>query len=343
MSRRRPRFFRRVAMPTVTALTVCLGLPMPLRGTAAEPVKPGASADSAQVFPAKGELTRAVSRSLMHDGVERQYLLQPVAGASDAPAGRRPVVLLLHGGTQTAETVWGQTSLPTLGITQGFILVAPQGLGRHWNDGRGSTIAGDSASSADDIGFLRAVIDDVVAHAHGDRDAVFMVGASNGGFMVMHFACAGGSELRAAAALIADLPTAEVAHCRTPRPLPWLQVNATDDPIMPFAGQPAGRVERGQVQPGLLSADRTFAFWAERAGCGPAVVERRIGQAERRERQGCGGGAASVQYVLHGSGHVWPGLAIRSWLVRRVLGEPNLDVDSGSLIWDHFRATLNGR
>jgi len=287
-------------------------------------------------LPPKGELSSAQTRTIEHGGERRSYLIA-VPQSGSAP---RPLVVLLHGGTQTAQQVWVQTSLPTLGRREGFIVVAPQGLGKHWNDGRGSTIARDGPSNADDVGFLRAVIADVIQHDGADPAAVFMLGASNGGFMTMRYACEAGDTLRAAASIISNLPRDAVAHCHPAKPLPWLAINGTDDPLIPFGGQPDDVVKGGQKQAALLSADASFAFWAEQAHCAPGVSVRHIGQAERRERGGCAGHTSSVQYVLHGSGHVSPGLEIHSRLIKHVVGEPNLDVDTGTIAWDHFRAAL---
>jgi polyhydroxybutyrate depolymerase len=295
---------------------------------------------SADDRPAEGSPAAAQSRTLEHDGQPRSYL---VAVPPATRAVKPPLVVLLHGGTQTASQAWTQTSLPTLGQREGFILVAPQGLQRHWNDGRGSTVARDGPSSADDVGFLRAVIADVVRRDGADPSAVFMVGGSNGGFMTMRFACEAGDALRAAASMISNVLRAWASTCRPARPLPWLAINGTDDPIIPFAGQADGVMKGGQAQPALLSADESFAFWADRAGCAPAVTVQHIGRAERRERAGCDGHTRSVQLVLHGAGHVPPGLDIRSRLVKRVVGEPNLDVDAGTVVWDHFRAVLQAR
>jgi polyhydroxybutyrate depolymerase len=295
----------------------------------------GAQADA---FPPKGSLTGVQTRRLGDAGDARSYLVQVPPAATP-----RPLVVLLHGGTQSPQQVWGQTSLPTLALRNGFILVAPQAIGRHWNDGRGSTLAPGGPSSADDVAFLRSVIADVLRRDGADPAAVFMVGASNGGFMTARFACEAADLLRAAATVIANLPRDQAQACRPARPLPWLAVNGTDDPLIPFGGSGEGVVRAGQRQPALLSADASFAFWADHAGCGTAQQVQRIGQAERRERNGCAGGTSSVQFVLHGAGHVWPGTPIESRLVRRLVGEPNADVDAGTLIWDHFRATLAAR
>lgn len=293
--------------------------------------------DAAERFPAKGDWNTAQARKLVSGGLQRQYWIQKPSAARKP----LPIVLLLHGGTQTAEDVWTQTSLPTLAQREGFILAAPQGIDKHWNDGRGSTIAGDKASTANDVQFLRDLVQSLVLDEGGDPRAVFAIGASNGGFMVMHLACEAGDLLHAGASVISNLPATQARACRSNSVLPWLAMNGVKDPIIPFAGQGEGVVKRGEAQPALLSADASFAFWADRAGCSRQTTVTRISDSvEKRVRSGCRGGAHSEQYVFANSGHVWPGLAIVRPVIAYTLGGTNLDVDTGEIAWGFFRSTL---
>jgi polyhydroxybutyrate depolymerase len=306
-----------------------------------------AHSHGASELPERGNIASARRRHLSVGGIERSYLVQPTPGARGA--GRLPVVLLLHGGTQSAEDIWRETSLPTLGAREGFLVVAPEALDRHWNDVRGSTIAGGPASTVDDVRFLKAVIADVIAQDHGDPSAVFMVGSSHGGFMTMRFACDAGETLRAAASLLSTMPDALARNCKSPRPLPWLAINGTEDPSIPFAGQVDGTVRRGETQAALRSADDTFRFWADRAGCAAPTTRQALtdqGQderhrwAERVMRINCVGGQVSQQVVLHGSGHVIPGVPSDNRLMERAVGPAAPEVDGGTLVWMHFKATL---
>jgi polyhydroxybutyrate depolymerase len=298
-------------------------------------------------MPERGNVASARRRHITVGGLDRSYLVQPAPGARGM--GRLPVVVLLHGGTQSAEDIWRETSLPTLGAREGFLVVAPEALDRHWNDVRGSSIAGNPASTVDDVRFLRAVIAEVIARDHGDPSAVFMVGSAHGGFMTMRFACDAGEALRAAASLLSTMPDALARNCKSPRPLPWLAVNGTDDPAVPFGGQVDGTVRRGETQAALRSADDTFRFWADRAGCAAPTAREAITDqgadnrhrwAERIVRTSCVGGQVSQQVVLHGSGHVMPGLATDNRLAERAVGPAAPEVDGGTLVWMHFKATL---
>ena len=295
-------------------------------------------------LPPKGSLSDADRRTPEFGGLDRDYLIQTVKGR-----GLHPLVIVLHGGAQSAAQVWTQTSLPTLGAEDGFLVTAPDaGKNKHWNDGRGATLGGEGPSDADDVGFLRAMIEEIEKQDNADPKAVFLVGASNGGLMAMHFACTSGAMLRAAGVVIADLPVEEAKSCDTGEPLPWIAISGDNDPLMPFNGQRAGLIRNGQVQPALRSADATFRYFADKAGCAADTISERLpdldpsdgSTVERRTRSGCAGGTASVQYILHGAGHSWPG-ATPPRLIARWVGGVNDDVDAGTIVWDFFRSTLN--
>jgi polyhydroxybutyrate depolymerase len=290
-------------------------------------------------FPAKGNPALARAVSVIFDGVMRSYLIEVPKGV-----GPFPVVVLLHGATQDAEQVWRQTSLPTLAGSGGFILVAPNALNRHWNVGRGSAFGG-VASTADDVGFLKNVIADVVAKDEGNPKAVFMTGISNGGIMTMHFACREGSLLRAASYTASTLPETEETSCAAP-PIPWLAMNGTADPIIRFDGMTAGMVKNGEPQLKLLSADSTFDFWAVRDHCGAFVSKTALPHlnsadptaAEERVCKG-DGDLPSVQIVFQGGGHCWPNQQYGTF-IQGLVGHSNQDVDAGQAIWSFFKGTL---
>jgi polyhydroxybutyrate depolymerase len=300
------------------------------------------AAQPASDFPAKGSLSSAESRILIFEGERREYLIQPVDGD-----GRHPVVIVLHGGDSDDKTVWTESSLPTLGARYGFIVVAPNAsTNKHWNDGRGAVGTG-VPSTADDVGYIKALIAEIVARYKGDANAVFMVGVSNGGVMTIHFACEAGRLLRAATNIVSNLPRKQSTDCDIGKPIPWLSINADRDPRVPFNGSAEGTMLDGHPQAGLESAERTFAFFADKAGCSPVVHTEIVADintadastAEKRVRSGCVGGTSSTQYVLHNAGHNWPGLAISPERAR-AFGTANEDFDAGTVIWAHFQQTL---
>jgi polyhydroxybutyrate depolymerase len=290
-------------------------------------------------FPAKGDPSTARKITFSYGGVERYYLVQSI----ESP-GLHPVVVVLHGGTQDAKKVWRQSSLPTLGLQEGFVVVAPDAIDGHWNDGRGAVLGG-RVSTADDVGFLRQVIADVLQNQHGDPNAVFMVGVSNGGFMTMHFACEAGTLLHAAGNVISDMPVDQEQTCHAP-PMPWLSMNGTSDPLIPYEGMTEGTIKYGKPQPAMLSADATFQFWSARDQCGPISAGTRLPHRNDSdptwaEKKVCTGlhDRQSVQYIFHGAGHNWPNMHYGP-LVRALVGASNQDVDAGEVVWSFFKNTL---
>jgi polyhydroxybutyrate depolymerase len=274
-------------------------------------------------FPDKGDPARAAHRILTFRGMKREYLIQPAAGP-----GPFPIVIALHGATVSAERQWGQTSLATLGARDHFILVVPQGVDNRWDQDSGP-------GPLNDVEFLRAVMREVEAKDHGDPKAVFMIGMSNGGFMTIHFVCAGGgAELRAAGVVSATLDPDQLRGCAPRKPLPWIEMHGDADDIVPF----------GEGE-GLVGAEKTFALFADKAGCARAATRVPLpdltpadgSTAEKRVRSGCAGGTTSTFYVLHGAGHSWPNSRTGPPGPR---GAVNQDVDGGTIAWAHFKATL---
>lgn len=302
----------------------------------------GVCSPQGQSRPEKGSVTTAELQAFQFEGLPHKYLIQRPRGN-----GRYPLVMLLHGGGSDAERVWVETSLPVLGERYGFIVVAPNAsLNRHWNDGRG-TVGKGKPSNANDVGYLKALIEDLVRHDQADADAVFMIGISNGGIMSIRFACEAGQLLRAGGNVVSNLPVKEVARCSAGKPLPWISINGDNDRRIPFNGYAEGTLIEGHPQAALESADQTFNFFADKALCAPdtkveELADVDIGDgstAEKRVRSGCIGGTTSTQYVLHNAGHNVPGLAIDSKR-QQAFGRANQDIDAGTVIWGHFRQTL---
>src|SRR5579885_1930709 len=151
-----------------------------------------------------------------------------------------PVVMMLHGGEGNGGRIAQQTGLPAFVDRDRFIAVFPDAGGRQWNDGRETT-----RSEIDDVGFLVAVVHDVVGRYGGDPARVFVGGASNGGMMVQRLACETTSVFNAYAVAIANMPVALLGACHPPRRAPMLFFESTDDPLMPWAG---GEIRHGRFR-----------------------------------------------------------------------------------------------
>ncbi len=144
----------------------------------------GGRAAHAHVTPDPGSSSTV---TLAHAGQSRTYIRYVPTGM---PSGEVPLVVVLHGGLGSAEKAsqdsHQQSEWKGIAEAEKFIVVYPNGtkpgsLGRQWHDCRGDAHTG--IGTADDVGFLAAVIDDVDLAHHIDLTRVYATGHSAGGLM----------------------------------------------------------------------------------------------------------------------------------------------------------------
>src|SRR4030043_256365 len=72
---------------------------------------------------------------------------------------------------------------------EGFIIVYPQGVGRHWNDGRKGANDRAHKENIDDVGFISLLIDRLVTEWNINPARIYVTGISNGAGMSFMLAC----------------------------------------------------------------------------------------------------------------------------------------------------------
>ena len=271
----------------------------------------------------------AEQRTLSHDGRERRYLVE----FPDA-RGPRPAVFVFHGAGGTAERVRGYTDI-TLS-EEGWVEVYPDAIGRLWSDGRAS-LAGGGLRRGNDVGFIRALVAELVAEGRVDPTRVFFTGPSNGGAMTLLVLCQA-PELAAGAAV--HIMTQPVGlDCPPGPPVPLMFVLGTHDPLVPFGG---GVIRfRGRDRAGVRSANETLAFYAARNRC-EGASERPLADRDpddgTRVRlvdyRGCA--APLFAFIVEGGGHSWPGANVPP-LVDRFLGRTSRDISATEETQGFFR------
>lgn len=239
-----------------------------------------------------------------------------------SPAGDTPdtLLILLHGGGgKASQFLRLARDMPSLADKQHFLLVYPDGIGGHWNDGRGDGkerascppspvtscnvgyISEAAKKNIDDIGFLRALIRELSAPGKIRRVAV--AGISNGGMMAQRVACEMGDVVSLAVTVAANLPVELEKKCVPVKPLRVAFIAGVEDPIVPYAGGPIKvlRSERGIV----LSIEDSLSFWSRRFNCKPGRDETMTASSFRRDYV-CAEGGLHLIAVRNG-GHAWPG------------------------------------
>ncbi|MCC3312450.1 extracellular catalytic domain type 1 short-chain-length polyhydroxyalkanoate depolymerase [Nocardia africana] len=270
-------------------------------------------------------------------GLPRQYLIHE---PSSRGPGKRPAVLIFHGGGGTAENMAATTGFDTLADTAGFVAVYPVGSGKSWNDGRGADTAA-GANAVDDVAFVSAIIDRLVADDDVDPHRVYATGLSNGAMFTEYLGCRLSAKIAAIAPVAGPLPAADAADCAPSHPMPVLEIHGTADPIVPYDGGVV-RVTSGRHGPGtspVLSVDATQQLWRTKGECGPVTTSElpktaEDGTAVHTAAAACAGDARVAAYSIDNGGHTWPGGP--QYLPAALVGKVSRQFDATTVIWQFF-------
>jgi polyhydroxybutyrate depolymerase len=294
MSSRFSRLFLRAAMLLVATGVIGLAVVGGRSGadsTVVPPVRelsgplPGAGCAKGREEHATREFTVRLARP---EGVRTALVRVPARAARS----RSPLVLALHGGGASGRFMKGYSGLVPVSDRAGFTVVFPDATGpkRFWNL--------NAATGPDDVGFAEELIEQVATVACVDPARVFAVGVSNGGGLAARIGC----ELagRVAGIVVVAGGFGSLPECLPVRPVSVLEIHGSNDPSVPYGGDPKdGRA--GDVRTWL-------AGWAQRDRCmgaGPrhTVARRSV----RTDWRGCAAGTALAHIQVLGGGHQWPG------------------------------------
>ncbi len=277
---------------------------------------------------------RAGATTIEFDGLERQFEMY-VPPTAPRPL---PVVLLLHGGTSTAEQIRRYTGFDALAAREGILAVYPQGVAGQWNDGRPQTgMPHPLTADTDDVGFLLALVDELVGHGLADPRRIYVAGIASGGMMALRLACEHPERIAAAAVVAANQPSE--LNCTPTRPVPMIFFHGTRDRFVPFGGGDIlqwANVDRGKV----LSAHDTVEQWRKIDGCTGEPNTHRVGASgavavDLVTYEPCSG-AEVRHFVMKGGGHTWPG-AHQGPAGDKLLG-PAAGINANEEIWKFFDA-----
>ena len=241
-----------------------------------------------------------------------------------AGSGSAPLIVAMDGFLGTARNMQRKTRFDALARKHGFVVAYVNGKRRRWNDGR------NPRDGTDDVGYLTAVSEMLIARGMADPMRIFFAGHSNGGGMAMRMACDRPDLVAGISVAATKVPAA--FQCANGRPVPAIFFYGTADPIAPHAGRPAGH-RLGQT----LSADGSLRLWQSRNRCRGAANRRAVDRREDGTKakiirfSGC---RAALTYVLiDGHGHDWPGSRQRA---RGLQGPATKEVDAAALSWAFF-------
>jgi len=277
----------------------------------------------------RNQLNNAELEKFSFGGLERTYLLHEPAAKG---AGPYPLVLVFHGGGGEASGVDKLTHFNKISDREGFLAVYPNGVMKHWNDGRG-TVNPD----IDDVGFISALIDFLVAKKNVDSKRVFITGISNGGMFCHRLAFELPNKIAAAAPVAGSIAVNIATKGQPAAAVPFISFHGTLDTLVPYGG---GEVawNGGTV----LAVPEASAHWATWDNCTQPAETKYIpdkvddSMKVRLESYPNGtGGSEVLLYTVEGGGHTWPG----GWqyMGEKIVGKTCRDIDASELIWEFFK------
>lgn len=263
---------------------------------------------------------QTITGSIDHDGQTRDYRLRIPPPSSDGQM--QPLVFNLHGFGSNAVEQQVYSQMDAVADTAGFFVCYPNGRNNAWNVGWAF------GSTADDVGFLSALIDTLLARHDISPWQVYTCGMSNGGFMSYRLACELNDRIAAAASVTGSMVPSYMGDCNPGRPVPVLQIHGTADQVVPYAGSPSISI----------SMDNLLAFWTANNGCSDEPLTEELPNTNtndgstvtRMAYNDCADTGEVLFFRINGGAHTWPGAAID-------LGVTNRDISGSEEIWHFFR------
>ena len=277
---------------------------------------------------AAGAAAADIERNLVFQGQLRSYRLHLPDTAT--PGAAVPLVMALHGGGGNARNIERMSGLSIIADREGFAVVYPNGSGRlrhallTWNAGNCCGRALDE--QVDDVGFLNAVLDDVLRRHPVDSRRIYVTGMSNGGMMAYRFGCAAAGRLAA----IAPVAGAMNVTCTPAAPLSVIAFHGTADQHVLYEG--GVPVKTRDPHPRTDSAVRdTMAFWSAFNGCSAHAAESEA-EVSTDVWSNCRAGTEVELNTLEGFGHAWPGGHRGSpWG-----DDPTAAIEASEVMWQFF-------
>ena len=262
------------------------------------------------------------SYTISSGGMERTYYLHIPPNYD--PAQATALVLAYHGISLNAQEMMRISGFSAQADKDNFLVAYPEGYGsrQSWNGGE---CCGEAMKrEVDDVGFTRAMIEDITAQVNVDRSRVFATGFSNGAIMAYRLACELADQIAAIGPVAAAPAT---TSCNPTRPVSVIHFHGDADRLNPYEGGkgPAG----GEFMP----VEDGIELWLGYDACPSPGQETQTGNIVHRAYAPCEQGSAVELYKILGGEHAWPG----GEAVSEQVGAPTDEIDATALMWAFFR------
>jgi polyhydroxybutyrate depolymerase len=245
-------------------------------------------------------------RSITVGGLERTYILHIPPGYDGSTP--LPLVFVLHGSGGHAKGFEQVTGMSAKADAENFIAVYPNADGNptRWNIGWGV-----NAGTADDVGFVRALLDRLEHDLRLDPRRIYCCGLSGGAMMTYRLGAELSDRLAAIGVAAGSIgtrpPGGPVAMIASPsHPVPVITFHGKQDRTVYYDG---GGFFAGQTTY-VFSVRESIAFWVKHDGCAspPQETNRQNGNLIIDDYDRCQGANEVVLYTFLNGTHEWPKL-----------------------------------
>ena len=264
-------------------------------------------------------LNAQTSKTLVFGGLTRTYLeYVPAIYNGSTPV---PIVLCLHGLGDNMNNFFG-IGMRYVADTANFIVITPEARvdalagGTAWNSGA-SYLGYQLSQTVNDVGFLNALLDTVIANYNIDQTRIYACGFSLGGFMCQRLACESTTRFAAIASVSGTKGTA--LTCNPSKQIPICHFHGTADGTIAYTGNLYGN------DPEVL-----VNYWVGFDNCNPTAVYTALpdlaadGRTIDHYLYPNGNNGTDVEfYKVNGGAHEW-------------LFYPNNDISYTLEIWKFF-------
>jgi len=248
-----------------------------------------------------------------------------------------PLVISIHGYTETVEWYRNHTLLHEIADTAGFITVYPEAPLPGWNNGIFDPVntSLNDIPDRNDVGFISALIDTMKQRYDIDMSRVYCCGFSGGGQMTHKLTGELGHRFAALATVAGHIHDSLATTLKPIRPFPILSIHGTLDNIVKWEG---GRGNNWSIE-------QMLNFWIGNNGCasspdtinlpdldpGDGCTVQKISYTD------CSGEGQLILYKILEGGHSWPG-SVTSFGSE---GNKNMDINAGIEILNFFKQYEN--
>ena len=291
--------------------------------------------------------TELIKKEMLSGSFSREYFVHvPSNYRKDLAA---PVVLVFHGGGGNARQIAKFSGFNDLSEKHGFLVIYPQAIDKHWNDGRESEKFQEHDAKINDVAWIEELIGELKRTYPVDKKRMYATEISNGGIFSQRLAIELGQYFGAIASLTAQIAK-PLAEAKPKNPMSVLIINGTNDPFVPYKGGNVTprlfpRLSTMMKQPSrgkVISTDATIEFWLRNNEIGttgkiaklPDIDKTDGATVEQTEWTNKNSGVSVMLYKIIGGGHTWPGA--RQYLPVRTVGQTCQDINASEKIWEFF-------